>query len=70
MEEDGMNEELNEQESAKILEAYLQLTRYFSHYVKQMDPALWKNAVDYAKTFTDVKGVTLFYEGELDGQDN
>ena len=65
-----MSEELNELEAAKVLEAYLQITRYFSQYVKEMDPALWKNAVDYAKTFTDVKGVTLFYEGELDGQDN
>ena len=63
MEEDS---DLTPNDGQKVLEAYFCLTRHFSQYVKEMDPALWKRAVDYAKTFTNIEGITLFYEGEMD----
>lgn len=62
MEEDN---DLTPEDEQKVLEAYMSLTKHFSHYVREMDPALWKRAVDYAKTFTNIEGITLFYEGEM-----
>lgn len=59
-----MEENINEEDGEKVLKAYLELTKHFSEYVKEMDPVLWKKAVDYAKTFTKVEGITLYYEGE------
>ena len=35
--------------------------KLFSEYVKENDPDLWARAVDFAKDFTDVNGVTLNY---------
>lgn len=37
--------------------ALLEFSFKFSEYIKEMDPELWKRAVDYAMTFTKVEGV-------------
>jgi hypothetical protein len=57
--EDHIKEEI-------IRQAYIQFTHHFQNYVKEMNPDLWKRAVDYAKTFTeeDVEGIELSYEDE------
>lgn len=60
-----MEEDITSQDAEKILDAYLQLSKYFSEYVRETDPVLWKRAVDYAKTFTQVDGITLHYENEI-----
>lgn len=56
------SEDLGEEEEArKLTEAFLVFTHHFQEYIKEMDHALWKRAVDYAKTFTDVEGVEMTY---------
>lgn len=59
------------EEGQKIIEAFLTFTTLFSKYIKESDPALFKKAVDYAKTYTeeDVSGIILNYIGEDDGDD-
>ena len=45
----------------EVTQAFLMFHDYFSTYVKEMDPELWRRAVDYSKTFTDVEGVEFTY---------
>jgi hypothetical protein len=52
---------MNENSEDKILKALLKFNKLFSEYVKENDPDLWDRAVDFAKDFTDVNGVTLNY---------
>jgi hypothetical protein len=59
-ESDDLDDELRE-EAAKLSMAFLQFTHHFQEYVREMDPHLWKRAVDYAKTFTEVEGVEFTY---------
>lgn len=67
--EDNMDE-LNDEEDLRDLPpgaasslawAMMEFNCKFSEYVKEMDPALWKKAVDYAVTFTKVHGITFEY---------
>jgi len=55
-------------EEQKVMEAFLSFTSLFSKYVKENDKELFKRAVDYAKTYTeeDVSGVILHYVDEDD----
>jgi len=52
---------MNEDSEEKLLKALLKFNKLFSEYVKENDPDLWDRAVDFAKDFTDVNGVTLNY---------
>ena len=59
-ESDNLNDD--EREEAEMLtQAFLQFTHHFQEYIKVINPELWKRAVDYAKTFTDVEGVEFTY---------
>jgi hypothetical protein len=59
-ESDNLNDD--EREEAEMLtQAFLQFTHHFQEYIKEINPELWKRAVDYAKTFTDVEGVEFTY---------
>jgi len=49
--------------------AMLQFNCKFSEYIKEMNPELWKKAVDYAVTFTDVNGITFEYMKTAEGED-
>jgi|LauGreDrversion4_2_1035121.scaffolds.fasta_scaffold79028_1 hypothetical protein len=55
-------------EEQKVMEAFLSFTSLFSKYVKENDKELFKRAVDYAKTYTeeDVSGVIFHYVDEDD----
>ena len=55
-------------EEQKVMEAFLSFTSLFSKYVKENDKELFKRAVDYAKTYTeeDVSGVIFHYIDEDD----
>lgn len=44
-------------EDVLVRAALLEFSFKFSEYIKEMDPELWKRAVDYAMTFTKVEGV-------------
>lgn len=61
--EDIDEEDLTQEQSDMIANAYLSFTDKFAEYVRQMDANLFKRAVDYAKTFTeeDIPGVSLTY---------
>jgi hypothetical protein len=59
-ESDDLNDDIRD-EAEKLSLAFLQFTHHFQEYIKEMDPELWKRAVDYAKTFTDVEGVEFTY---------
>jgi len=52
---------MNDDSEEKLLKALLKFNKLFSEYVKENDPDLWDRAVDFAKDFTDVNGVTLNY---------
>jgi len=49
--------------------AMLQFNCKFSEYIKEMNPELWKKAVDYAVTFTSVDGITFEYVKSDVGED-
>ena len=61
-------EELSEEQSELLANAYLSFSDKFAEYVRQMDKDLFKRAVDYAKTFTeeDIPGISLTYYIEED----
>ena len=52
---------MNEDSEEKLLKALLKFNKLFSQYIKENDIELWNRAVDYAKDFTNVDGVTLHY---------
>lgn len=58
-ESDDLDEERKEAEI--LAQAFLVFTHHFQEYVREMDPEMWKRAVDYAKTFTEVEGVEFTY---------
>ena len=62
------NEEMTEEDILKASEAYLQFVQRFGEYVKEMDPALWEKAREYAADFTKIPGVSieLVNKDELD----
>ena len=66
MEEDDDLDDLSDdeirEEAEKLSMAFLEFTHHFQEYIKEMNPELWKRAVDYAKTFTEVEGVEFTYE--------
>ena len=49
--------------------AMLQFNCKFSEYIKEMNPELWKKAVDYAVTYTVVDGITFEYVKTDTGED-
>jgi len=61
--EDINEEDLTQEQSEMVANAYLSFTDKFAEYIRQMDPNLFKRAVDYAKTFTeeDIPGISLSY---------
>jgi|DEB19_MinimDraft_3_1074340.scaffolds.fasta_scaffold00277_20 hypothetical protein len=52
-------QEMNEENQMKVCQAFLQFNSYFSQYIKEMNPDLWKKAVDFAKDSVDIPGVEL-----------
>lgn len=66
--EDINEEDLTQEQSEMVANAYLSFTDKFADYIRQMDPNLFKRAVDYAKTFTeeDIPGISLSYNFLLD----
>lgn len=55
-----------EKEDRKTLIALVKFSLNFASYVKEMDPALWRKAGEYAADFTKEDGVefTPQHEGE------
>jgi hypothetical protein len=60
-ESDDLDDELDQEQAEAITKAFLQFTHHFQEYIREMNPELWKRAVDYSKTFTDVEGVEFTY---------
>lgn len=60
-ESDDLDDDIDREEAEKITHAFLQFTHHFQEYIREMNPELWKRAVDYSKTFTDVEGVEFTY---------
>ncbi len=62
------NDEMSEEDILKASEAYLMFVQRFGEYVKEMDPALWEKAREYAADFTKIPGVSieLVNKDELD----
>ena len=60
-ESDDLNEDDTRREAELLSQAFLVFTHHFQEYIREMDPEMWKRAVDYAKTFTDVEGVEFTY---------
>ena len=50
--------------------AMMEFNGKFSEYIKEVDVALWKKAVDYAVTFTEVDGIVFEYVIEPNGEDS
>jgi hypothetical protein len=59
-ESDDLNDK-ERREAEMLTLAFLEFTHHFQEYVREMNPDLWKRAVDYAKTFTEVEGVEFTY---------
>ena len=49
----------DEEDAGKLVQAYLTFTGQFSEYIRQVDEDLWNKAVDFAKDYTNIDGVTL-----------
>lgn len=45
--------------------AILEFQNNFTRYVKEMDPELWRKAIEYAKDFTQIEGVTFTEDFEF-----
>ena len=63
-ESDDLNEDEKQQAAENLTRAFLLFTHHFQEYLKEIDPELWKRAVDYAKTFTEVEGIEFYYVDE------
>lgn len=61
MEESDDLDDEERREAELLSQAFIIFTHHFQEYVREMNPELWKRAVDYAKTFTEVEGVEFTY---------
>lgn len=48
----------------KVCQAFLQFNSFFSEYIRELDPVLWKKAIEYAKDSIDIPGVELRFVEE------
>lgn len=56
---------MNEEEKSRLTTlAIIEFGFKFAEYVKEMDPDMWRRAVDYAKDWTDVEGVSFYYTND------
>ena len=55
----GDDIEYNEEDAAKLVQAYLTCTSQFSEYIRAVDINLWHKAIDFAKDYTKIDGVIL-----------
>lgn len=53
-----------EEAQLKVCQAFIQFNSFFSEYVKELDPVLWKKAIEYAKDSIDIPGVELKFIDE------
>lgn len=60
-ESDDLDDDIDHEEAERLTKAFIQFTHHFQEYIREMNPELWKRAVDYSKTFTDVEGVEFTY---------
>jgi hypothetical protein len=51
----------NHDEAELLTKAIIEFGFKFAEYVKEMDHDLWKRAIDYAKDWTEVQGVSFHY---------
>jgi len=58
---DNLDEELE----AKAYQAFLQFNSLFNQYIREIDPELWRKAVEFAKDGVDVPGVELRFIDEI-----
>lgn len=67
---DEPNDENYAEAQLKVCQAFLQFNSFFSQYIRELDPVLWKKAVDFAKDSVDIPGVELRFveEDEDDGE--
>lgn len=66
MEEDDLeDDEPTYEEAFRLSQAFILFTHHFQEYVKEMDPELWKRAVDYSMTFTEVEGISFTYSDNI-----
>lgn len=52
-----------------LTKAIIEFGFKFAEYVKEMDEDLWKRAIDYAKDWTEVDGVSFYYAEDGDDED-
>lgn len=55
-----------EEESRKTTLAIIEFGFKFAEYIKEMDYDLWKRAIDYAKDWTEVEGISFHYMKDKD----
>lgn len=60
---------MTEDSDGRLLEALLKFNKLFSQYIKENDIELWNRAVDFAKDFTNVDGVTLHYLDDMENEE-
>ena len=53
------DEDLNEEDASKLVQAYLTFTGQFSQYIREVDINLWNKGIDFAKDYTNIDGVIL-----------
>lgn len=62
---------MDEEEKSRLTTlAVIEFGFKFAEYVKEMDPDLWKRAIDYAKDWTNVEGVSFYYVNEEDNDED
>lgn len=61
---------MNEEENHLTTLAIIEFGFKFAEYVKAMDKDLWSRAVDYAKDWTKVEGISFYYVNDEDKNEN
>lgn len=56
---DKRDDDLSDDEALLASQAYITFVQRFGEYVKEMDPALWARAREFAADFTKVPGVKI-----------
>jgi hypothetical protein len=67
--EDNHDDEAYADAQLKVCQAFLQFNSFFTEYVKELDPELWKKALEYAKDSIDIPGVELRFIDEDENGD-
>ena len=57
--------EMTPEEQSLVMQVYMKYVEHFVHYIKEVNPGLYRQARDYANDYTQVPGVKIVESDDI-----